>query len=187
MKKLLILTGDLAAGKSTFADAVTRRFGVPSLEKDPVKEILSDVVGFSDRAENRRLSVAAVRFMEHAFSRLAQTGNDLILEANFRAEELDALAAIAAEHGYSVLTLVFRADDEVLYERFMARAGSGTRHPAHLAVSYDDREDFFAMLREMRAEAIPGETVLVDATDFSYMEDEALFERLDSFFSDRRD
>ena len=182
MKKLLILTGDLAAGKSTFACDLSRRYGVPSLQKDPVKEILSDVVGFSDRAENRRLSVAAVRFMEHAFSRMAETGNDLILEANFRAEELNALAAIAAEHGYDVLTLVFRGDDQTIYERYMARASSGTRHPAHLAVSYRNSEDFFAMLREMRAEAVPGETLALDATDFSYREDPALLERLDRFF-----
>ena len=72
MKKLLLITGDIAAGKSTFSKILAERYRVAVFQKDTVKEILGDSIGFRDREENKRLSNAAVETMCHIFIRLRQ-------------------------------------------------------------------------------------------------------------------
>lgn len=183
MKKLLIFTGDLATGKSTFARELSRRFHTPMLSKDEIKEILGDTVGFTTREENRKLSIAAVELMTYLFRETTELGGDLIVEANFRTAELTKLADIAREHDYAVLTLVFRADNDVLYKRFMNRIENEHRHPVHQSAGLTDREKFDAYIGAQRAESVPGETLTVNADDFSYFEDSALLTRLEQFLS----
>ena len=48
MKKLLLITGDLATGKSTFARLLSVRYGIPMFFKDSIKEVLGDVISVRD-------------------------------------------------------------------------------------------------------------------------------------------
>lgn len=182
MKKLLLMTGDLACGKSTFGRMLSRRYHVELFFKDSIKETLGDTIGFADRQENLKLSRAAVEVMTLIFSEFAGVGKDLILEANFRTNELEKLHAIAAEHGYSVLTLVFRADIPVLHRRFLHRIAHENRHPVHIIPLLDGQEEFAAYITGARNQRIPGDTLTVCADDFSYQTDPALLRRLDDFF-----
>ena len=83
MKRLLILTGDVAAGKSTFAEILSKRYQTNVFYKDKIKEVLGDVIGFSNREENLKLSDAAVQLMIRTFEEFAKLEKSLILEANF--------------------------------------------------------------------------------------------------------
>ena len=60
MKKLLLITGDLATGKSTFSNILSQRYKVNVFFKDSIKEVLGDTIGFTDRAENKKLSEASM-------------------------------------------------------------------------------------------------------------------------------
>ena len=51
MGKLVLVTGDLAAGKSTFADILSKRYDTCVFYKDSIKEVLGDTIGFADRKE----------------------------------------------------------------------------------------------------------------------------------------
>lgn len=81
MRKLLLITGDLEAGKSTFSEILFKRYGIVAFQKEAVKEVLGDSIEFQNREENKRLSDEA---------------------------ELKKLHAIANENQYDVLTLVLR-------------------------------------------------------------------------------
>ena len=63
MKRLLLITGDIAAGKTTFSNQLAQRYSVAVFQKDTIKEILGDNIGFRDREENRKLSNAAVQLI----------------------------------------------------------------------------------------------------------------------------
>ena len=65
MQKLILITGDLAAGKSTLAKKLSQNLNALYFTKDVLKEILSDTVGFSNRQENKKLSIASVSIMKH--------------------------------------------------------------------------------------------------------------------------
>lgn len=108
MNKLLLIMGDLATGKSTFANLLSQRYDTPLFVKDSIKEILGDTIGFSNREENLKLSQATGKLMSFIFTRFAEQKQDLILESNFRLAELEQLHQIAAEHNYQVLTLVLQ-------------------------------------------------------------------------------
>lgn len=59
--ELLLITGDIAAGKSTFSEILSKRYNIVAFQKDTVKEVLGDSIGFHNREENKRLSDAAWR------------------------------------------------------------------------------------------------------------------------------
>lgn len=181
MGKLLLITGDIAAGKSTFSEILSKRYQIAAFQKDTLKEVLGDTIGFHNREENKRLSDATIGIMCHIFSKVVVTGNSLILESNFHEAELEKLHAIANENQYDVLTLVLRGDAEVLYERYLFCMNEENRHPVHLSTSLHIKEDFIKTAEWIRTENVIGDTLLIEATDFSYQEDSVILNQIDSF------
>ncbi len=183
MRKLLLVMGDIAAGKSTFAGQLSRRYGTAVFQKDTIKAILSDDIGFTNREENLRLSRATVSLMGHILLQTAVSGSNLILESNFHESELQKLHAMADAMHYDVLTLVLRGDPEVLYARYMHRMQQEDRHPAHLTTTLHVKEDFLRYAARTKNEQAVGESLTVDASDFSYQTNPALLEKIDAFMA----
>ena len=182
MKKLLLITGDLATGKSTFAGQLSQRYDTNVFYKDTIKEVLADTIGFRDREENLKLSRATGELMLFLFEGSAKLGKDLILESNFRPVELEKLHRTAREYGYAVLTVLLRGDAQILHERYLDRSRGGNRHPVHLSTTFEVFEDFREYLLRSRETAVPGNVLPVDANDFSYQQDGALLRSIDEFF-----
>lgn len=180
MKKLLLIMGDLATGKTTFANRLSQRYDAVLFFKDSIKEALGDTIGFTNRAENLKLSQASAELMYLMFRQFSQLGKDLILESNFRIAELEKLHALADAGGYRVLTLVLSGDAEVLYPRFLNRKHNENRHPVHLCGSFDTLEDFRGYLESLRSE-VPGDSIRINANDFSYQTDPAILSAIDAF------
>ena len=180
MRKLILITGDLATGKSTFGRILAKRYGCTMLCKDKIKELLAETVGFSSREENRRLSVAAVEAMIHCFSEITESSSDLILEANFRGDEMKKLYYLANESGYDMLTLYLSADIEIIYRRFVNRIENENRHPAHIC-GFDGYDSFVSAINLLRNEERFGKIIDISADDFGYQTDKYLLEKIDRF------
>lgn len=163
-KKLILITGELAAGKSTLAGQLTARYGIPSFTKDRFKELLCDGVGYSNREENLKLSFLTFDLMFHIFECCAEAEKPLILESNFRQNELDRLEKAAAGYGYETLTVFLTGDLHVLHGRYLARTASGTRHPAHLTQDLSRFEDFEAISCAKNPRRLFGKIVSIDTT-----------------------
>ena len=185
MRKLLLIMGDLATGKSTFAGQLSRRYGTNVFYKDTIKEVLGDTIGFRDREENLKLSRATGELMVFLFGEFAKLGKDLILESNFRPAELEALHRVARDGGYEVLTLVLRGDPEVLHRRYLDRIRGGNRHPVHLSTTFEIYEDFREYLLRSRDIAVPGNVIRIDAEDLIYHQDAELLRTLDGFVGEK--
>lgn len=181
MKKLLLITGDIAAGKSTFAEILSKRYQVIALCKDSLKEVLGDTIGFSNRQENKKLSEATMGLMVFIFSEFVKLGDDLILEANFHEKELGKFHQIATENNYEILTLILRGDVEILHERYLNRMNYENRHPVHLSTTIDIFEDFKKYTDYLRAEKVQGNTITVNVDNFNYQNDINLLGRIDDF------
>ena len=181
MKKLLLITGDLATGKSTFAGQLARRYGVHVFYKDTFKEILGDTIGFSDREGNLKLSVASAALMRMVFSEFCRLDRDLILESNFRQAELELLQGIAQEHGYEVLTVALRRDLQILHGRFLHRLHHEERHPVHACGGFEDPGTFREYILRQRDLQIPGQSMALSADTFDYQTDPQVLARLDRF------
>ena len=181
MKKLLLIMGDLATGKSTFANMLSSRYNTVLFCKDHIKEILANTFGFSNREENLRLFYATAELMYKMFSEFAEVDQDLILESNFRIKELDKLHEIATENDYRVLTLVLQGDVEILHERYLHRMHHENRPAVHLCPEFNAIEGFGAYLESLRTPTVPGEAIFIDANDFAYQSDGQILESIDEF------
>ena len=181
MKKLLLIMGDLACGKSTFANILSKRYNTNVFGKDSIKEVLGDTIGFTNREENLKLSRATMELMFFLFSEFAKLGKPLILESNFHTKELETLHKLAAEQDYDILTLVLRGDVELLHKRYLHRMQNENRHPVHLSTTLDVFEDFKKYTEYTRKEEIPGKVLEIEANDFSYQSDEAILNSIDDF------
>lgn len=149
MRNLIIISGDLAAGKSTLANSLSMELNIPYITKDNLKEIACDVIGYSNREENRNLSITATESMIYFFKQIAMVGGDLIIEANFRNDEMQKIVKITEEKGYNVVLIVLFGDVNLLYQRFLDRLPD--RHIAHKSLhldkSFDDFANYVAMIR----------------------------------------
>jgi len=181
MKKLLLIMGDLATGKSTFANILAKRYNTSVFCKDTIKEVLGDTIGFVNREENLKLSKATMELMLFMFSEFTKLEKGLILESNFHTTELERFHQIATENGYDVLTLVLRGDVEVLHKRYLNRMCNEKRHPVHLSTTLDVFEHFKGYTEYSRTEAVLGDVIEICADDFSYQSDIELLKKIDAF------
>jgi 2-phosphoglycerate kinase len=169
MSRVIVITGDLAAGKSALADSLSLRLNIPAFKKDLIKEHYVDEYGFKSREENRALSIKAVDFMIDALTRFVKNGTDIILEANFRTDELERIKTICDNGGADVILFVLRGDINVLYQRFLDRLP--TRHKAHTSIGLEQSVDKFASyINELRKEDVVFLPIIINATDLDQEE-----------------
>lgn len=55
------------------------------------------------------------------------------------------------------------------------------RHPVHLTTTLNVKDDFLKTAEWIRNEKIIGETLEIEATDFSYQENAAILKQIDFF------
>ena len=180
MKKLILITGDLACGKSTFASILSKRYGIEVMYKDRIKEVLGDTIGFANREENLKLSLATMAIMTYHFTELTLLGKDIILEANFKEEEMARLYDIAMEASYDMLTLRLTADMDIIYRRFVNRIENENRHPVHLS-GFDGYDSLKYYIERGREQRTFGNVIDISANDFSYQRDENLIGKISAY------
>lgn len=184
MKKILVITGDLATGKTSYSKLLSARYQALVYNKDTIKEVLGDTIGFANREENLKLSKATMQLMFFLTRNCIALGQDVILEANFHEQELNSLVEIAKEGNYSILTLRLFGDDRLLHSRYLNRIHNENRHPVHLSTTFEIFEDFQAYLIRSRKENIPTEHLDIDANDFEYKIDPKILAYIDKFMKD---
>ena len=171
--------GDLASGKSEYSRRIAAEFGISVINKDILKEILGDKFIAGSREENLRLSAAAFDIICYI---IKSSASDLIIESNFKEEEMQVLSRLAGECEYTVLSLRFTGKDDILHERFLHRL-KDNRHYVHKSQDFTDLNDFLQTLLSLRAVKYIGKVIEVDSTDFSYASDENLEKEIRRFLS----
>jgi 2-phosphoglycerate kinase len=158
MRKIIVIGGDLASGKSTYAHFLARKFNLSVINKDTLKEILGDHIPTTNRAENKNLSVISFAMIKYL---LKTTTCDLIIESNFKPYEMIELKQF--EEDNKILSLHFFGDNEILHKRFLKRLNEN-RHFVHKSQDFTDINDFVEVLEELRNTSYIGKVIKVDAT-----------------------
>ena len=113
-----------SSGKTTVAEALSRRLRLPLIAKDDIKESLYETLGTGDVAWSGRLGDAAYGVM-FALARAALgSGASLILEANFFVHQKTRFEGLPA---HRLVQIHCSAPLEVLVDRYARRE----RHPGH--------------------------------------------------------
>ena len=174
MKEIILIGGDLAAGKTTLSKRLAKDLNIIVINKDIVKEILGDNIGFTNREENLKLSHAVFGLFKYLSQEFMEKGISFILESNFREYELRVLEELIKKYGYKVTCIVLEADIKVLHKRFLDRISSGNRNPVHKAVDLSSYDDFEKSILEARKVNYFGNIHLINTNDFNYNYDDIL-------------
>ena len=195
----ILVTGIPAAGKSTMAEVMSKRLKLPVISKDTVKELLFDNVGFQSRAEKVKLGIASMEIMYYIAGQLMKAGQPFILENNFEYSSEYGIKNLLENYQYSALTITLTGDYKVIYQRFLERENSPDRHRGHVVNDCypEKKEDNLKTLKaktisyenfvrgiEQRgfdAFCVDGRQIKVDTTDFSRINMEELFSRIEAW------
>lgn len=169
-KKVIIIEGYLASGKSTFALQLSKAINIPYLIKDTFKIALCKNISVANRTESSVLSAVTFDGMMYVTERMMETSTPIILEGNFvpaNIKNVDEASIIKRLINYTSLDFKFMGDTRVLHQRFLERektAGRGEVNKIGADVPY---AIFNQWCRNLNDFDIGGETVRVDTTDFS--------------------
>lgn len=171
-KKIIIIEGYLASGKSTFALRLSQQIGVPYLIKDTFKSALCEKASISSRAESSLFSAITFDAMMYVTERMLEVGSPIILEGNFvpagikNTDEAGIIRKLIEKYGYTPLTFKFTGDTRILYERFVAREETPERGQANRIGHGISYEVFDKWCHNLDGFSVGGETVRIDTTDF---------------------
>ncbi|WP_455619801.1 AAA family ATPase [Eisenbergiella sp.] len=189
----ILVTGIPASGKSTMAEFLAEKLRLPVISKDKVKEILFDDVGFSSRSDKVALGTAAMNIMYYTAQQMMKCGQSFILENNFENVSQESLLALLQKYSYTAVTVVLTGDYEVIYQRFLARNESPDRHRGHVVNDcYPEKEglsrpvpvlSFENFCDGIKARGMDkfnanGPCIVVDTTNFSHVDKEALLRKI---------
>ena len=193
----ILVTGIPAAGKSTMAKVMSEKLKLPVISKDSIKELLFDNVGFQTRAEKVKLGIASMEIMYYAAGQLMKAGQPFILENNFEYSSEQGMKNLLEKYQYSALTITLTGDYKVIYQRFLERESSPDRHRGHVVndcypekkennpktlkaktISYENYVRGIEQ-RGFHAFCVDGRQIKVDTTDFSRINMEELFSRIE--------
>ena len=128
---LIIIAGMPSAGKTTLARKLSEEFGYPILEKDEMKEMLFDHLGYADRIEKRKLDYASNAILLKTTEKLLQKGVSLIIVNNFRSDAAGTVQAMISRCGCKCVNVFLGGDADVFYQRYVERDKQKLRHQGH--------------------------------------------------------
>lgn len=178
---IILIAGMPASGKTTFAKRLSEELQIPMVSKDEIKEILFDTVGFHSREEKVALGVGSMNIMYLFTESLMRTNKLIILENNFENISKPKLQELINKYHYTPITVLFDGDMKTIYNRFIERDKSPTRHRGHVVnteypesinsnviphqIKFEDFQKTFEE-RGIRYFNISDDTIKIDTTDF---------------------
>jgi broad-specificity NMP kinase len=90
-KKLIIITGYVAGGKTTFSLKLSKELNIPCFNKDLIKIEMGKNFSVNNREDSKHLSVATFNIMMHILENFMKVGQPLIIESNFGYTNGDAI------------------------------------------------------------------------------------------------
>jgi predicted kinase len=174
--RLIIVTGFLATLKSTISKRLGQDLNILTLNKDDIKEILGETIGFKTREENLKLSDATFKLMMSIAEKNLLLGYDVIIEANFKKHELDELMKSEIIKNSCVITLYLTGDKDILYERYIKRDIS--RHHVHQSTGLMTFDIFSKSMDSYQIDDCFGEIISYDTTLFNEVDYHNIFKQI---------
>ena len=172
MSAIIVVTGYLASGKSTFTHRLSKALRIPYLVKDTFKIALCESASIISRDESSRYSVVTFDGMMYVAERLIETGHPIIIEGNFvpvgmkMKDEAGTIKKLIDKYDCRSLVYKFVGDTWVLHKRYLERDKLPERGQVNAMLGDIPYGDFDKLCRNLDAFDIGGVTVNIDTTDF---------------------
>ena len=186
-KKIIIIEGYLASGKSTFAKQLSKQINIPYLIKDTFKIALCENIEIPNRTESIRFSTVTFDAMMYVVERMFEVGYPIIIEGNFvpagikKVDEACTIRQLIDKYGYDSLTFKFTGDTKVLHRRFVEREETVERGQVNKIGSEVSYDDFNQWCHNLDSFDVGGEIVKVDTSDFNLVDFDSYYELAKQF------
>lgn len=174
MKKIIVITGCLASGKSFLYEMIKNQFNIIGISKDELKIEIGDKIEESIE-EWHALGNMAFEQLMNELERYMQRGEDLVVEGAFsntttkgKENEQIKINEIVKKYGYSLLAFNIVGDLEILYKRFVEREKDIDRNPIlHINTEKYGYRLYYLFNEKLRVCLFDNHVIEIDATDFS--------------------
>ncbi len=165
MKLIVLVAGVPAAGKTYFANVLSRETKLPLICKDKIKEVMWESIKWDNtvRTESRKYGNVAYDLSLLFTENLMKSGNSLIFESNFHPTYVDVLKPLIEKYDYKVVTILLDGDLKILHKRFLDRDKSAERHEGLVSNYFQDYKTFEECVASLREFSI-GEKLIIDTT-----------------------
>lgn len=195
MKKVILLAGYPATGKTYMSNVIKEKYPVAIyLSQDEVKEMLYDMVGFSNLDQKDEL-VELGRTIFYNIVRKSVEQNDIVmLDYPFSYKQLDFLNDLKQSYNCCFFTIRLTGDLDTLYDRRIERDLVATRNKGHILDNYHGyesytRETYPLSRTEYKSNCINGkynqfefgETLEVDVSDYSQIDYNYIMMKINKF------
>lgn len=139
---LILISGFSCTGKTTLAKLIAKRYSLPLIGRDDIKESLYNSLGYKDREWSKKLGVASYDLLYLFIEQLLANKQSLITESNFKSgTDTAKLLNFKSKYQFSLLQIHCYTSVEIALQRFKNRAISGKRHPGHVdSLIYEEME-----------------------------------------------
>lgn len=178
---LILIIGVPATGKTRLARQIATRFNIPLLVKDDIKEMIFDGLGWSNREWSIKVGRTTFTLLDYMIEQQLKAGYSIIIESPYNPKfENEKLRHWQQLYKFKAVQVLCYADGEVVLDRFIKRGNSDERHSGHLDVKHID--EFREILLKGKADILDldGEIIEVDTTDFSQVDNESIYARIQS-------
>ncbi|MEI6044137.1 MAG: AAA family ATPase [Chloroflexota bacterium] len=183
MPILIIISGPPASGKTYLGQRIAHNLQLPFFNKDGIKELLFDNLGWSDAVWSRKLNAASLDILYYFVAVQLAVGRTQIVESNFK-PELDTARFLALQEQYpcEFVQIQCVTEGEVLLERFRQRAKIG-RHPGHVDHEIESYLQPLLLRGRHGKLEIGGSLFEVDTTDFAKIDYAGLFQAISAIIN----
>lgn len=171
---LIIVSGPPCTGKTMVGQRIAREFQLPFVNKDGIKELLFDRLGWKDNDWSRTLSLASHDVLFYFVAAQLAAGCSLVVESTFKPQvDTEKFLALKKQFDFRPLQIQCQTEGEVLLRRFEARIGQ--RHPGHVDHELYERLRPVLLKGRYAPLDIGGPIIEVDTTDFEAIDYAGLF------------
>ena len=180
-KSIIIVTGELAAGKTSYGKKISKLLEIPFFSKDEIKKILYDSFSCDNLAyeAKRKLGVSSYSIFYYIIEEQLKVGKSVIVESNFAKESVSIIKELLNKYNYKSITIRFEGDLQILHKRFLEREYSSERHMGLVSNGvFDDFKNFEQAAMNSKEFKINNNEILVDTTDFSKVDFDEIIENI---------
>jgi len=182
--KIIILTGYVATGKTTFSHVLSKKFNIMCFNKDIIKIVLEENLPINNREEKSRLSVTAYNLIIYVLENFMSLNMPIIIESNFKPAESAKLKELIAKYNYKPLTILMIGDLNIIHKRFIEREDLPERGEANRSNGiFDEFSKFAKSIMPLGDFDIGGKKIKIDTSDFSKVNFTQYIDEIKAFLS----
>jgi predicted kinase len=176
---IVIVTGLPGSGKTTLSKKLAKKLNLPLINKDAIKELLFDCLGWKDREWSKKLGVATFDLLYYIMEAQMKAEKSFIVESNFKHEfDSKKFLALKKKYYFKPIQIICETKGEIIYRRFKRRVELGNRHPGHRDELVCEEIKNNLLKGDYKSLQIGGKIIKVDTTSFRSMNIEKIAEMI---------